>query len=138
MGKKVFENALIYFVQGDQTRRIKIGKTNNPMEDRLRNLQTGSPDKLSVIGMTFEPYANEELMHNDFQDLRVHGEWFEESSRIYEYINGSCFKSIEGLYCVYFEVLAGHISFEEARSMSEQDLYNRALERSIEALDAKT
>jgi hypothetical protein len=38
---------MIYFIQGKETNKIKIGLSIQP-ESRLRQLQTGSPDILSV------------------------------------------------------------------------------------------
>lgn len=59
---------------------IKIGKSNNP-DKRLRELQTGVPDTLSIIGLIGccsekKAYELEELLHKAYRKVRIRGEWF--------------------------------------------------------------
>lgn len=78
----IFENQIIYFIQGEITQLIKIGRTKRIVEDRKLDLETGSPDKLNILGLTFEPFFNESELHTKFSNSRKHGEWFYPSEEI--------------------------------------------------------
>ena len=56
------------------TRMVKIGKTVN-VPSRLRELQTGNPNRLRVMRVI--PFDCERRMHMRFAHLRRSGEWFE-------------------------------------------------------------
>lgn len=126
---KVFENSLVYFVQGEITKLVKIGKTSGGIEDRVSTLQTGSPDKLSVIGIGFEPYITESGLHCLFDEFRQHGEWFLPAKEIIEYVENNCFKTIWSAYHAYYEVHAKRISYEEALFLTESQLFKLANQR---------
>lgn len=64
----------LYAVQGEITRRVKIGRTTD-MLDRMRALQACSPDVLHVIG-TDTRGMSEGAIHAALSDHRLHGEWF--------------------------------------------------------------
>lgn len=67
----------VYFIACPETGRVKIGFTSKSPEERLRNLQTGSPTELKL--MCFQPgtRADEQHLHEILGDFRLHGEWFE-------------------------------------------------------------
>lgn len=57
----------------------KIGCTRfNDVDRRLRQLQTGNPNSLSLehAYKTSAPFKLEKMLHNRFSSLRCHGEWF--------------------------------------------------------------
>lgn len=64
----------VYIIQSGTSNRYKIGKTVN-LEERLDTLQTGSPDKLTVVG--FIPAGRDEIssiessLHKRFKGKRV-------------------------------------------------------------------
>lgn len=62
-----------YFIQGDLGGPIKIGWALNPIV-RLRELQCGSPVKLSIAGIITGDCERE--LHRDFSRARLLGEWF--------------------------------------------------------------
>lgn len=68
----------LYFIQGELTSLIKIGKTESDPTDRMRCFQTGSPDRLSLLKSIRYPKDQdyEKVVHNHFSHLRTHGEWF--------------------------------------------------------------
>jgi len=78
----------IYFIQAfgqKELLRIKIGKATDP-EARLRQLQTGSPVKLKMLGTVKcrdDSHARsiEKLAHNIFYRQRKRGEWFRLSAK---------------------------------------------------------
>ena len=135
---RVFENSFIYFIQGETTGLIKIGKTNGGVEERMTNLQTGSPDFLRIIGVTFEPYSNEYGLHCLFSQYRKHGEWFMPSEEIIEYIEKNCFKNVQTAYSAYYEIKNSSITYEVAIKMDESklleilnDLNKKRIERAL-------
>jgi len=68
---------MIYFIQGKDSKRIKIGYTKNDPEKRLASMQTGSPDTLALLFTIEGSLRDEAKLHWYFDDLRAHGEWFE-------------------------------------------------------------
>jgi len=73
-----------YFIQGSSTRLIKIGRTSQHPEHRLRYLQTASPDVLTLLAVSNHDIEAE--CHQKFSALRKHGEWFEPSPELLLYI----------------------------------------------------
>lgn len=68
----------LYFIQGELTGLIKIGKTESNPADRMRSFQTGSPDRLLLLKSICYPKVQnyEKEVHDRFAHLRIHGEWF--------------------------------------------------------------
>ena len=56
----------------------KIGISDNP-ENRVKQLQTGHPEKLEIKFMKKLENARlyEKLLHKDMSYIRSHGEWFD-------------------------------------------------------------
>ena len=77
-----------YFIQGELTRRIKIGKTTLLPQDRLKQHQIGSPDKLILLA-TMDGDREAEL-HTEFSSYLVHGEWFSPEPRLLDFIKNNC------------------------------------------------
>lgn len=70
----------VYFMLTRQPKRIKIGKSNNPVK-RMNALQTGCPTKITLIGAIKCKDDNhamkvEKSFHEFFNDKRKNGEWF--------------------------------------------------------------
>ncbi len=68
----------IYFLQAEVVGHIKIGVTESKNAQRLKDLQTGSPLKLHLVGyaQAEKPIKVEHRLHARFQSARLHGEWF--------------------------------------------------------------
>lgn len=76
----------LYIVRGRDTGRIKIGSSLNPQE-RLIALQTGCSEELELV--TTRPMVHRQVefaAHERFADERLHGEWFESSPRLMDWI----------------------------------------------------
>ena len=74
----------MYFIQGCETQRIKIGISHD-VNSRLKGIQSSEPLKLlAVIKQGGKDL--ERRLHQKFQDLRVHGEWFKPDPQLLEYI----------------------------------------------------
>jgi hypothetical protein len=68
---------MIYFVQADIVGHIKIGfHGGTDVNDRIRELQTGCPSKLIVLGTLPGGLETEADLHRQFAFAHLHGEWF--------------------------------------------------------------
>ena len=65
----------IYFIRAGKQGLVKIGLAQEP-EKRLRELQSGSPVRLSIIRVIQGGHETESWLHRHFAALRQHGEWF--------------------------------------------------------------
>jgi hypothetical protein len=81
-----FTKGFIYFIQGEITKRIKIGFTKRKLSIRIGQLQVGSPDKLSLLGWLWGNEDVEFYIQNMWWHLRDHGEWFNASPELLKYI----------------------------------------------------
>lgn len=79
---------MIYYIQAIEGSPIKIGFTKGPIEYRLRALQGGSPLKLTIIAWEDGDMVRERELHDRFDHLRLHGEWFRYAGTLIEYIVG--------------------------------------------------
>lgn len=77
---------LVYFMScGD---KVKIGMSNDP-ERRREEIQRMHPDIVSIIHTEPGGKSREMELHQRFNDLHSHGEWFEYGEEIEEYISNS-------------------------------------------------
>jgi hypothetical protein len=76
----------IYFVQPAAGGLIKIGIASN-VAARLSGMQTGSPVELRVIGVIAGvDQSFEAELHERYASARRHGEWFEPTAELLDYI----------------------------------------------------
>lgn len=64
---------------------IKIGVAKDPAQ-RLRHLQTSTPDELVLLGHIEARFALERWFHEQFGETRVRGEWFKPTLELLELI----------------------------------------------------
>lgn len=67
---------MIYFIQAGEDGPIKIGKTNNSVEHRLAQLQTGNSEELHLVWIDLEQDVTEEEIHTELKEHNIRGEWF--------------------------------------------------------------
>lgn len=103
----------VYFIfqEGDDD-RCKIGKSKDPSK-RVKQLQTGNPDKLYVY-KTFDGYTKEESeLHQLFADVRIPGtEWFNLSkSQVDSFMNNNV-QSLENSIntCIISSTIDNHVT----------------------------
>lgn len=78
----------VYFLRARESGRIKIGfSTDAP--SRIRQLQTGSPERLELLRVLPAGADLERALHIAFAVERQHNEWFAPSSRLLAYIAGT-------------------------------------------------
>jgi len=78
----------IYFLGCKEPRAIKIGFTTKSPIKRLRQLQTGNPSPLILLGWYPGCQAQERDLHAQLRDFRLSGEWFRLDERMSEIIAG--------------------------------------------------
>jgi len=66
----------IYLISCEGTTRVKIGYSRNPTQ-RLRELSTSSPGRLSIVQVWEGSKWDEADIHRTLSDHRVHLEWFD-------------------------------------------------------------
>lgn len=77
----------VYFVSGPgRADLIKIGWTQNAVEERVVALQTGSPVPLLVLASVRSMFAFERWCHRELAEYRRHGEWFARAPRLIRFI----------------------------------------------------
>ncbi|MCX4967057.1 GIY-YIG nuclease family protein [Streptomyces sp. NBC_00654] len=69
-------DSYVYVIGSAGSSRVKIGTSVCP-EKRLKELQTGNPDRLDVLWYTPGGRELEAQLHQAFADQRVEGEWFD-------------------------------------------------------------
>ena len=77
----------IYFVT--EGKYIKIGYTTQDIEKRIKQLNTGSVQNISLLGWMYGSKAKEKELHIKFAQSRVryNGEWFEPTEKLLDFIN---------------------------------------------------
>lgn len=67
----------------DNGMHLKIGFTTN-LEQRVKQLQTGSSTELKVVCVKHGDVALEQQLHSSLAKYKVQGEWFEKSPEVLE------------------------------------------------------
>lgn len=77
----------VYFLT--DTKNVKIGFTSGDVQKRLKQLSTGSPFKLYVLGWIEGDLQKEKELHTKFANLKLkkNGEWFQANQDLIDYIN---------------------------------------------------
>lgn len=88
-GLRITKSNYVYFVRALTLGLIKIGIAKNASA-RLIGMQTGSPDKLELMGVVRprdeDPVFLEQRLHHRFRRHKSHGEWFHPVPALVEYI----------------------------------------------------
>ena len=74
--KDTKDNDHLYFIQSDNTGSIKIGRSIDP-EKRLKDLQTGNPNKLKLIQVIENKGYLEKPLHKELKQFKIRLEWFD-------------------------------------------------------------
>ena len=77
----------VYFITDGK--HIKIGTTKKDIKQRLKQLNTGSPLKLYLLGYICGGEKEEKNLHKKFSCLKIrdNGEWFYPDDSLIEYLN---------------------------------------------------
>jgi Meiotically up-regulated gene 113 len=77
---------VIYFISNSIN--VKIGYTSRPVEERLRELQTGSDRELTLLATMPGEKEDEQYLHCKFRHLHERGEWFKLTIGLAIFIHG--------------------------------------------------
>jgi len=113
---------MIYFIQGEITKRVKIGFTKRHIGSRISSLQTGSPDKLIFLGACAGNKSREKQLHKKFSPSHIHGEWFKKSVYLKEFVLNNCIHSLREAELVNIAINEGILTEKKAISMNASDL----------------
>ena len=76
MNQAAPKRRMVYVIGSATSSRVKIG-TSADVHRRLGEIQRMSPDPLEVLWQTLGDHQLESVLHGEFADRRVHGEWFD-------------------------------------------------------------
>jgi len=78
---------MVYFIQQGENGPIKIGTANDPKK-RLKELQTGNPSRLYLLGMVRGSTEREHHLHKRLTEhqTREKGEWFDPTDEVFAVI----------------------------------------------------
>lgn len=77
---------MIYFIQNQTSRAIKIGFSSNPVA-RLAQLQTGCADRLEMLGCIAGDVHRERSLHARLARHRLGGEWFLGNEEVVRFVH---------------------------------------------------
>ena len=80
---------MIYFIQREDDNRspVKIGYSFRPRQ-RLEGIQTCSPYQLIILATADMPRETETIIHEQFKESRMSGEWFKWTPELQIFIDG--------------------------------------------------
>jgi integrase len=67
---------MIYFIQDDLTKHVKIGYTKKSVYSRFHNMQVSTPHKLSILLAMPGNIHEERRLHERFKQDKIRGEWY--------------------------------------------------------------
>ena len=67
---------VIYFIRDVLADAVKVGYTRKPVGLRLKQLQTGNPGELVLLGVIPGSRTVESEIHDHLRPHRIRGEWF--------------------------------------------------------------
>lgn len=76
----------VYFVGAEEVCRVKIGFSFHDPDERFKPLETGSPVKLSKLGLMRGEFRREAELHRRFAKYRARLEWFHLVPEISDFI----------------------------------------------------
>src|SRR5713101_6596438 len=87
---------MVYFMQGEKTGLIKVGWAIDA-EKRLKSLQTGSPDRLTILAV-IENQHKDAPYHTQFRKAWAFGEWFNPTPELMKFIDTLPKHRTRGIY----------------------------------------
>ena len=127
---------MIYFIQSQSDKRIKIGKADDPTT-RLRQLRTGSSSKEPYIILAVLPGGSkrESDLKNQFKEFRSHGEWFEPAPEILDFIDKEVYSKGALKFCRVCGML--HLAAPEESDIKEHSRLHKAIRQGAYPYDIR-
>jgi hypothetical protein len=105
---------MIYLIVNESNTYCKIGYSKHP-DKRLLELQTGNPEKLTLVRRYKGFKALEKHIHFRYKHLNVKNEWFKYSIELLEDLDKN-FKDINIEYEQIYSIFGHEVSKEEFES----------------------
>lgn len=86
---------MIYFIGNKQQDIVKIGYTQNSIQQRICTIQANSPYKMEVFGIVEGMKNIEQFIHDKFKHLHIRGEWYRISEEMLLWIEKPILPYIE-------------------------------------------
>ena len=96
---------MIYFIQSGLKGSIKIGYTDNNIQERMQALQSASPEKLYLLATMKGNKDEEQKLHKQFAEYRQQGEWFKSNPLLNTFIQTHTDLQIPLLFTEQEEIL---------------------------------
>lgn len=80
------EMQFVYLIHSKENNTVKIGNSSDPKK-RLKQLQTGNNNTLTLIGLIKGDQSLERSIHKMFGDKRIKGEWFTYTKEIEDFFD---------------------------------------------------
>jgi len=126
---------MIYFIQGEVTRLVKIGYTSKFIHNRMPNLQTGSPDRLVFLGGIPGTVGEEQLLHERFEKCHSHGEWFDPVDHLMKFIDTNTIKDQDACHEADNLIKVGKLTMERALQLSADEIHQLFVEHLVERVN---
>lgn len=84
-GKSSKRSSLVYFIQCNSTKNIKIGKSIN-VHERMKQIKGMTPSGIDLLATIDGDTDVEANLHKKFNKYSVHGEWFKPSRELMDFI----------------------------------------------------
>lgn len=85
---------MIYFIQEGENGPVKVGKGVSTVA-RIKQLQTGNPRPLKIYAVVPGYSSLETRIKKDLAEFQINGEWFNSTSKLFEYIDKIRFPEYE-------------------------------------------
>lgn len=82
-------SGFIYLIHAEATNSVKVGYSSKDPLGRMRALQTGNADELTLLGTMRGTMADERFWHSRFASYCIRGEWFRFDGLLKEFIETS-------------------------------------------------
>lgn len=112
----------IYFIACLPMNAVKIGYTAAGAMNRLVAMQTGCPAPLKLYATVPGTMEEERRLHEAFQPLSIHGEWFRFEGKLHDmacYLSGNADR--ESFECALHDVLMQGLWHPHNNPMSQDD-----------------
>ncbi|MBW2003075.1 MAG: GIY-YIG nuclease family protein [Deltaproteobacteria bacterium] len=119
---------MIYFIRSGKKGAIKIGYSKNNIKDRMGELQVGSPELLTLIGVMEGNINKEKELHRKFKKYLIRGEWFRPSAEIKNFIFENSDPDFDVEYTSNEEMITGGIDLDEMINDIQINYIKRALD----------
>lgn len=80
IAERITDTGAVYVIGARPGGKVKLGWSRD-LTQRLRQLQTGNPERLRILAFTPGSQVVERALHREFADLREGGEWFRDDDR---------------------------------------------------------